>query len=271
MMMRCHVECLLPLSQRMLDAEYEECIRATKGYDFADYDSGPKEGDLPLDAEEKAAEVAAAADPATVRAYGYAPFSGTTAVASADPDESHSAETQGEDEWSEAWATYKQECKEEEDDAAARGITAEDVRTQTHPAEAPTPPKPLTQGKRTARDNNTAVSTRLQCVQYAAAHEYDCLCKMRLLLSETCLCFGVAGVPSLSPPQLRYRRSAPSCRRSSCDRRCGHSGQCTRMHFCTWIQFASEIDFIGCCTRELGRHAIGCEARRRHGLTSITA
>lgn len=30
-----------PRSQRMLDLEYEECIKATKGYNIEDYDQGP--------------------------------------------------------------------------------------------------------------------------------------------------------------------------------------------------------------------------------------
>lgn len=67
--------------------------------------------------------------------------SGDSAAASSLPvDDAAPAD----DEWSEAWADYKRECLEEEQEAAARGITDSDVAAQTTQPEQPLPPKPLT-------------------------------------------------------------------------------------------------------------------------------
>ncbi len=49
---------------RMLDMEYEECIKATKGYDMKDYDSGPTGED----------EEPPKTDAATAKQFGYAAF-----------------------------------------------------------------------------------------------------------------------------------------------------------------------------------------------------
>jgi hypothetical protein len=56
----------------MLDMEYEECVRATKGYDFKDYDSGPTE-----DADATPAKN----DAEAAKAYGYAHFASVKTAA----------------------------------------------------------------------------------------------------------------------------------------------------------------------------------------------
>jgi hypothetical protein len=53
--------------------EYEECVRATKGYDFKDYDSGPTED---ADAAPPKSEAEA------TKAYGYAHFASVKTTAS---------------------------------------------------------------------------------------------------------------------------------------------------------------------------------------------
>jgi hypothetical protein len=60
----------------------------------------------------------------------------------------HKPETLADDEWSEAWAEYRRECKEEDDEARAKGITDEDVKNQTAPDVPQEAPKPLSAGHR---------------------------------------------------------------------------------------------------------------------------
>ena len=64
--------------------------------------------------------------------------------AGSDEADLRNAETLADDEWSAAWAEYRRECKTEEEEAAAKGITDEDVRNQTAPDAPQQPPPPLT-------------------------------------------------------------------------------------------------------------------------------
>jgi hypothetical protein len=61
--------------------------------------------------------------------------------------DAHKPETLGDDEWSEAWAEYRRECKEEDEEARAKGITEEDVKNQTAPDVPQEAPKPLSAGQ----------------------------------------------------------------------------------------------------------------------------
>jgi hypothetical protein len=157
--------------QRMLDLEYEECLKATKSRNIEDYDQGPTGEDWDKEI---------AQDPEVTRASGYEAFgsagmmrheegatqdsivaptlackaltvlivaspsvrpcSGSAPTDSVDP---RRAETLADDEWSEAWATYRQECAAEEAEARARGITEEDVANQTAADPPQARPRPL--------------------------------------------------------------------------------------------------------------------------------
>lgn len=170
--------------QRMLDLEYEECLKATKSRNIEDYDQGPT-------GDEWDKEIVP--DPEAVRAAGYEPF-GSDETRRAEAQHAHANKTTGcnrrspcvspcvffsgrlflsvssgspsgvlpndydgadprldvtleEDEWSEAWAEYKKECAEEEEDARNKGITDDDVKNQTAPDEPALAPKPLSQGQ----------------------------------------------------------------------------------------------------------------------------
>ena len=175
-----------PSPQRMLDMEYEECVKATKGYNIEDYDQGPV-GDDEQQQDEPPAPAATAG--------GYAAFGGSVGRTGAGLDDTpakgagaqwaeywlhwqcadtvpfslcaallHSfarpsdhrgdaparssmpLEGGGDEEWSEAWAEYKRECAEEAAEAAAAGITDADVANQTAPNPEPQKPAPLSDG-----------------------------------------------------------------------------------------------------------------------------
>lgn len=95
----------------MLDAEYEECVRATRSNDDTTGDDGDDSADT-FDSE---------ASFATMR---YAAVGSAAAM----PVEKGAEQ---EEEFSEAWLEYKRACAEEEEEARAKGITDEDVRRQS--------------------------------------------------------------------------------------------------------------------------------------------
>jgi len=130
------LERMMDRKLRMLDLEYEECVRATRGYDFADYDSGP------VGNAEDTDEVPAKSDKEAARAYGYAPFAGEQGEGAAAGSVAPAEAGTNDDEWSEAWAAYKRDCAEEAAEAAAKGLT--DANTAQPAADAAPPaPQPL--------------------------------------------------------------------------------------------------------------------------------